>query len=779
MYEIIEWQGEQGNSLQVQYQQIPLEAVFCATTDLSAIKGWDSTNTEGIDIIDVEFNGKVKASDREAYLIAMISGVIAGMIDYTVVGKTDYKDILSKLAIDPNNLDIEQVKKLLVILAGMYDSNLAQLGKFDSLLDETLGLAEKTLHNAPRYKAMVKDFASDMSIRALVVAIVGRIIGYRIGLDENGDLTFEKINDPDFKRLSLRIKIQLAFTEWLFNQVDTYRTTKKFEGEVQGIFSFKKGIASLKNAIKEIANLRLFREGTIEGTTAYEWFKSKMIEDESDNDEFLDLKKILIKQAIPVAINKALIRTYMFIDKFTRDLKEKNVRSIEGLEFVNPAYMSEYDRKRCDLLEGVAGLIFEAMDLAGAGFSAAKRADKGGNPAEVLYSFATEVNVVNICNLVAICRRNKDEIKDAVKNRISKEKYRTFIKSEEIRREECEKLITNYFKLNNNETKILYSLEYQMVEADIQATKDSETQVKKNKWLQEWMNLSVESTEMSKLFIKDEGKLYAMINTRLGNKKYDGWLHRIALEIALFTPYFPLNKDDAASQKLKYTNKNYVDEIFCDNQKLITKDDIKDLKKTYKKYYDALEHKQDRSIAGAGVAVVVAVGAAVAAYAFAPAIAVFLAGNMFTGLNGAALTSACLALFGGGAIATGGLGMAGGAFVIAGGGAVLGLGVGGGMTKTALLLMTSPSYIQRDQAKLLTTCDYDLANSIITEEDLNKIIDNLETNINSTSIRLTVLKSAAAESKEYKKESADLIKELEKSLKFLQNSKVLLEKMII
>lgn len=63
----------------------------------------------------------------------------------------------------------------------------------------------------------------------------------------------------------------------------------------------------------------------------------------------------------------------------------------------------------------------------------------------------------------------------------------------------------------------------------------------------------------------------------------------------------------------------------------------------------------------------------------APAIAVTLVGSNFAGLSGAALTSACLAYVGGGAIAAGGLGMSGGIATIVGGGAILGLGVGAGV----------------------------------------------------------------------------------------------------
>lgn len=65
--------------------------------------------------------------------------------------------------------------------------------------------------------------------------------------------------------------------------------------------------------------------------------------------------------------------------------------------------------------------------------------------------------------------------------------------------------------------------------------------------------------------------------------------------------------------------------------------------------------------------------------AFAPSIAVGLVGSNFVGLNGAALTSACLAYLGGGAVACGGLGMAGGTMAIVGGGAMLGIGAGAGV----------------------------------------------------------------------------------------------------
>jgi hypothetical protein len=89
---------------------------------------------------------------------------------------------------------------------------------------------------------------------------------------------------------------------------------------------------------------------------------------------------------------------------------------------------------------------------------------------------------------------------------------------------------------------------------------------------------------------------------------------------------------------------------------------------------------------------------------FAPAIAVALVGSNFAGLSGAALTSACLAYLGGGAIAIGGAGMAGGTIAIVGGGAVLGIGAGlgvGGAVGAAGILGKQNTILQ--SAKLLVS----------------------------------------------------------------------------
>jgi hypothetical protein len=102
----------------------------------------------------------------------------------------------------------------------------------------------------------------------------------------------------------------------------------------------------------------------------------------------------------------------------------------------------------------------------------------------------------------------------------------------------------------------------------------------------------------------------------------------------------------------------------------------------------------------AGIAII----AIATAGALAPKIAVLLVGTYFNGLSGAALTSACLAYLGGGAIAAGGFGMAGGTIAIVGGGAILGVGVGAGVggVTGAISLMGEKNVILQS-AKLMVS----------------------------------------------------------------------------
>jgi hypothetical protein len=186
----------------------------------------------------------------------------------------------------------------------------------------------------------------------------------------------------------------------------------------------------------------------------------------------------------------------------------------------------------------------------------------------------------------------------------------------------------------------------------------------------------------------------------------------------LFEPYFPLSTEtDKKGNEVpskKYASVNtpiarykkgngdqYLD-AFAGNYQLSGY--IGRLRKCYDKVCRELNEVLKTAITSITITAGIAIIAIATAGALAPKIAVLLVGTYFNGLSGAALTSACLAYLGGGAIAAGGFGMAGGTIAIVGGGAILGVGVGAGVggVTGAISLMGEKNVILQS-AKLMVS----------------------------------------------------------------------------
>lgn len=145
-----------------------------------------------------------------------------------------------------------------------------------------------------------------------------------------------------------------------------------------------------------------------------------------------------------------------------------------------------------------------------------------------------------------------------------------------------------------------------------------------------------------------------------------------------------------------------------------------------------------------------------------------------------ALTNACLAYLGGGAIAAGGAGMAGGAIAIVGGGAALGLGLGAGIGGAIdAVELTGKENSLMQAAKLLTSLreiflyddhDFDFANQVY-----NHYTDNIkEIENNLVDMRLNEDVLASKDKKELKKQ----IKNIEESLEVMKNARKIMYEMI-
>ncbi|MDD6640209.1 MAG: hypothetical protein PUE66_04330 [Erysipelotrichaceae bacterium] len=737
---------------------------------------------EPIDVIDVEIKSTIKKAEKMDIAFAAFCGVASAGIDYLFVGKTNFSSLNFK---EMKKEDLLKEMPKLLKLMNLSEENIKQA---ENIFDNKVELFSDKVHNAENYKSMVKDFAAGLSIKGLMISIVEQLIGHHVGLDENGALLVTKFTEEEQINGNFAKKIMTGAILWFVDQATQYSLKNEFSEEVNDVVNLKKQFENVKDLIKELADSKLYKENGFDSHR----LKKEMVSliNKTQDDEMQDVLDILAVQAIPVVFNRCLVKTYVIIKSLVEQIKSKNIKSIEGIKYLDFNLTSEDNKRVLARMNTVSTGIFAALDATSAVIPALLKAKQdaevafgvtpGDEKAKAVTAmlaavkggaceFASRINVANMINLVTVTKVDWNYIVEDLKNHPARFEEADFVKDDPVILESLEK----YTTLNKLETKILYSLEYRMVQYDVANTKDSETQIRKDEWCHKWMELSKTATDIKKLFETDEEKLYSLIKTYLGTLQENNW-HRILLELSLFKPYFELavvekEESDKKQKALKCSNDGYALEVLCKEQKLVEEKDYKGLLKNYKKHYDNLGNMKINPVVGAVGAVAVTAATGGAAFIFAPAIATTLVGGSLAGLYGAALTHASLALIGGGSLAVGGLGMAGGTAIIAGGGALIGLGTSG-VTMAALSLMTSSEYAKVDYAKLLTNCEYIMIGKYGKVSEVKQIAKQVAETAEDYKTRYAVLEAKLPDDKKSKKQNQAILKELSKSIDITEDS---------
>lgn len=253
----------------------------------------------------------------------------------------------------------------------------------------------------------------------------------------------------------------------------------------------------------------------------------------------------------------------------------------------------------------------------------------------------------------------------------------------------------------------------------------------------------------------------------------------------LFEPYYPLGTEtdkkgnEVPSTKYKELNlpllgysevegDKYLEGFF--NESFYKRGYIARLRRCYRKVTGELNEVLKNTIKSLSIAAGISIVAIASAGMFAPAIAVALVGSNFAGLSGAALTSACLAYLGGGAIAAGGAGMAGGVMAIVGGSAVLGVGVGagvGGAVGAAGVMGKKDTILQ--SAKLMVSVREIFMNDEHDVDYSNTVYEQYVQNITQIEKGLVELKlKADVADKEEKKQLKKQIQNAEESVEVMK-----------
>lgn len=636
-------------------------------------------------------------ADKWDYLVAIASGILCGMLDILWVGDFSLENGRA-FASDKVDGFVEKTAKIL----GFKGDDLKKAVKF---LEDKFPIPSDG--NTPDFggglQHHLRDFAHHPTIVGLVFSLLTQFTGMSYGTDVNG--VFKIVPVPDkskaFIGKDIPDKLFKGTVVWFFHLVSDMAGSSSTAGITGGtgipgpILSLAKELSALpifKNMKIGDYKLSVFLSKVFNGTIfALHDENGQIIKDTAIQFDLrgeLGAVAELGKQAIPVIANDCIVRSFYFIRRFAIALKSLNCSSIGDIRLKDIDWDSvkPFGNPTITRMLTISSAVFSTVDIA---------------EAVVSQKYFVAVNYIGVGRFaVAIGSEISNYLK--VRNvKLIKQMY------EDIRRNtftETDNNIYNRigdgmdigkFGLTLEQTEILYNLELYKTINDV--NRGGKNAYLKGQWLEEWKHYMEEGFSS---FVGDENavlhwytvqKLHDAVNA---NSPELPWFRLVLLEAMLFEPYYPLSTEidkkgnEIPSTKYKelhlplvgYSKSDgdkFLDGFF--NESFYQKGYIARLRKCHDKVLRELNEVLKNAIKSISITAGVAIIAIATAGAFAPAIAVALVGSNFAGLSGAALTSACLAYLGGGAIAAGGLGMAGGTMAIVGGGAALGLGVGAGV----------------------------------------------------------------------------------------------------
>lgn len=768
--------------------------------ELIPYDGFIGSQKFDFDKIIYDLNSQIELLSTQAdnldYIIAIASGVACGLLDILWVGEFDLQ---SGRSIASDKID-SFVKKTAEML---------ERKKFYDLKSAVKALEERfpipSDGNTPNFggglQHHLRDFAHHPTVVGLAFSLLTQFTEKSYGTDVNG--VFLVIDVPKkskpFIGNDVPQKILMGTITWFFHLVSDVAGSSSTAG-ISGGTGIPGPILALA---KEIATIPFFKDIKVDADMSLSLFLSKMFNgslmmQRDENGQIIKESVIkfdlrgelgvtleLCKQAVPVIANECIVRAFYFIRHLAMVMKENCVSCLADMKKIDWSSVKPANNPTIARMLTVSTGVFTALDI---------------GEAIATQKYWVSVNYVGVGRFAVaigsdvswgLKARNVKKVRDAYE----KIKQQTFRKADaDIYKRIGADMDIQMDKLGLSleQTEILYNLEYYKTLNDIEHTNIPITgeSVKelKTEWLQDWQKFISDGFESftqvsgAKMHWYSMDELQRCIAEQNPNKP---WYRLILLESMLFEPYYPLGMEkdkkgnDVPCKKYKHLNnpingfKKGEGDHFLNKQftgKYCEKEYVKRLRKSYDKRMNELNEVLKTVITSLSITAVIAIVAVATAGALAGPIAVALVGSNFAGLSGAALTSACLAYLGGGAIAAGGAGMLGGTIAIVGGGAALGIGVGagvGGAVGSAGLLGKKNTIMQ--SAKLLTSVREIFLNDEHDVEFSNSVYEQYLQNITEIEKGLVELRleKDVAKGKE-KKAIAESIKKAEESVEAMK-----------
>ena len=336
--------------------------------------------------------------------------------------------------------------------------------------------------------------------------------------------------------------------------------------------------------LREAAEMPFFRELGEDRDSFTRWagglFYGTLVRNDGDPLRF-DLREELGHAALcggaekPFLACECVERAMYFVIRLIREIGKKKIDNIGDLEKLDASRFLPFRGKTLDRLLTVSSGVLAIVRAAGA-----EAARAGG---AIRIRFADTVTMTVACD--------PGEAYPAGETAEALERYSAAAEAYRADRVFADDI--RCIRFTDEQIRILYSLEWNLVQYDMAGTEPEDAMLKAE-WLEEWKDDLCATLEdpRADYIIDDEELLYQRIGEEAAKEEKPVWLYAFALELIRFEPY-DSPEDDKKYKKLR-CRADYLKDVFCEKQEIITKKDIRKMRELCDEYEGRIKGKLDK-----------------------------------------------------------------------------------------------------------------------------------------------------------------------------------------
>lgn len=351
---------------------------------------------------EIKWKPRVDEADKLDYIVAVSSGVLAGLIDVFYAGEFSL-DRASEWGKD-------KIEKVVMKVARVEGYTGDDLNDAIKALEKNHPLATDGNTNdfGGGLQHHLRDFSHHFSIGGLFFSIFTQFTGLVVGADKAGMLHVVPVPESHRACIGRNFQEKIAFGAigWFFHMVSDMAGSS---GSLMGgtgipgpLVSFMKELSALpffKDAGDGDMGFRLWVTKLFNGTLlANHDENGKIIKDsvrKFDLRTEIGILGEVGRQAIPVLINQCVVRGFYFCRRLAREIRDLGISGLGDLGRIAPEDILPWGTPAMRRMVTVSSGVFTGVDIA----DAAVRAIKSKNPV----TFFLRVNYVGVATFVIAC----------------------------------------------------------------------------------------------------------------------------------------------------------------------------------------------------------------------------------------------------------------------------------------------------------------------------------------------------------------------------------------